>query len=527
MGRTFLRQDAQIRNSVTYTDNIAAGQANLETPSTNIEFDLNAVRSQLNRIMDTTIAGKWYDNVALIGGVRRGLSQLGTDLLDIEQKKFLIRTTVLTDVSVTAAQNWELLNVAASEAPTRVAAVAATVQGAVVAQSALSGAGFDVHELIEVAGVNAINPKNLLIIRDATTGQVIQSSGRDVFGLLQYESTGVDGAAFNDVSGGNRVKISFVRQTAGLDDLEACPVADIAGKTINYMYRDRYYLDLIPEQAFASDFSFVDQTASTDVTLDHAIDNQSGPATQQQNIDWRIDDTFTLDFQDSTGAVNLLRIMPNVAGDEIELNIDTLDINNANTADFLNGAAFDSGSQAINVGVTQGQIDSAGKLTITSTGAGNDLALESADELQFKDGYWSASTYDVPLRLSDSSAEWDAFETAFGGEVSLLAAITSAKTSSSRSKTVAVVTSNVLADTNVSGATAPINLDATLGNYTGKNFVTDVDVFLNGQLLRNGADAAANHDVYPGTTIANGDLKFEFGLQASPGNPDVITMIIY
>ena len=56
-------------------------------------------------------------------------------------------------------------------------------------------------------------------------------------------------------------------------------------------------------------------------------------------------------------------------------------------------------------------------------------------------------------------------------------------------------------------------------------FVDDVDVFLNGVLLRNGADSSANHDVYPGDTPADGDLKFEFIVKGTGGNPDVITMI--
>jgi hypothetical protein len=482
-------------------------------------MDLNGVRSQIKRLFLADASGDWYQDVDTIGGVKRGIKALATDLLDIEQKKLIIRTTVLTDVSVTAAQNWEILSFAGSETPTRPIATGANTQGAVAILSAFSGAGFNVHEMLEVAGVNAINPKNLLGVRDSTTGQPVQSASRDVFGLLQVESTATDGGAFNDTSAGNRGKISFVRMTVGLDDLEACPVADIAGKTINYFYRDRYFFDFIPEQAFASDFSFVDQTASTDVTLDQAIDNQSGPATQQQNIDWRIDDTFTLDFQDSTGGTNLLRIAPNAAGDEIEINIDVLDINNTLDADFLNGAVFDSGSAApVRVGVTAGYVDTASA----------DLGIRAGAELFLDDANQTGSTWaqTAGIKLSDTTAEWDAFETAFG-EVSLLNAIVAANNSSARSKTVAIVTANVAADADVGGVGGGANLDAQLGNYSLVTFLTDVDVYLNGNLLRNGANAAANHDVYPGTSAANGQLKFEFALVASPGNPDVITMIVW
>ena len=58
-------------------------------------------------------------------------------------------------------------------------------------------------------------------------------------------------------------------------------------------------------------------------------------------------------------------------------------------------------------------------------------------------------------------------------------------------------------------------------------FVDDCDVYLNGELLRNGANAAANHDVYPGTTPAQGMLKFEFTLRGTGTKPDQLCMIVW
>lgn len=513
MSRTFIRQDTQIRNSDSYDDTLAAGVA-LETGQTHIEGDLNALRSQVKRMLGEA---DWY--TALSG---RSLAVLSTDLADVEGHRLLRKVQVLTDVSVTAAQNWEILSVAGSEAPTQVAAVASTVNGAVVAQSALNGAGFDVHELIEVAGQNAISPKNLCIVRDSTTGQVIQSSGRDVFALLQYESTGVDGAAFNDTSAGNRVKLSFVRLTSGLDDLEACPVGDIAGKTINYAYVARINLDALPEDSYLNG-TFLDQSASVDVTLDRAIDNQSGAATQAQDIDINITDTFAWAFRDPSGARDILKITANAGNDAVEIDADTFDVNNVNTADFLNGVTVDSGGTAINLGVTAGQIDGSA-LTVASAAA-TDLTLRGTRELFLDDGNQTGSTWAQTggIKLSDTTAEWDAFETAFG-EVSLLSAIVTANSTTARGKTVGVVTGGPhAADTNITGAGGTPNLDAQLGDYSTKTFVTDVDVYLNGTLMRNGANAAANHDVYPGTSPANGDLKFEFLIKTN----DVITMIIW
>jgi hypothetical protein len=57
-------------------------------------------------------------------------------------------------------------------------------------------------------------------------------------------------------------------------------------------------------------------------------------------------------------------------------------------------------------------------------------------------------------------------------------------------------------------------------------FVTDVDVFVNGVLLRNGANAAANEDVYPGTDPSTGDLRFEFTLKGTGSKPDVVTVVV-
>lgn len=511
MGRTFLRQDAQIRNSVTYDDTKAAGST-MESSPVDIEADLNCVRSQIKRLFLADASGDWFQDVDAIGGVKRGVKALATDLYDLESKKLLFRAQVLTDITVTAAQNWEVLSVAGSEAPSEVAAVGAgTANGAVVA--VLAG-DVGAHALTEVAGQNALNPKNLVIVRDATTGDPILSGGKTVYGLIQAETGTLDGETFNDTT--KQVQISFVRENATADDLEACPVADIATKSVNYAYVRRINLDGVPEQAFLGGM-FVDQSAGVDVTLDNAIDNQSGPATQTQSIEWRISDTYSLKWQTSDGLLDLLAIIPNVAGDEIEINIDTLDVNNALDADFLNGATFDSGGTGVRVGVTQGYIDTASA----------DLGIRAGAELYLDDANQTGSTWaqTTGIKLSDTTAEWDAFEVAYG-EVSLLNAIVAAK-NSGRSKTSATVTSAIPANTDAGGTGGGSNLDAQLGDYNTKTFVTDVDVFLNGKLLRNGADAAANNDVYPGTSKSLGQLKFEFALHASPGNPDQITMLIY
>jgi hypothetical protein len=204
------------------------------------------------------------------------------------------------------------LVVASSEAPSETAAVdGGTANGAVCATLTGDVGSID---LAEVAGVNAINPKNLLVIVDAATQDPIETvDNRTIFGLLQAENGVTDGDTFNDTD--KQVQISFVAVNGTGDDMEFIYGDDIQGQDIEYAYVRRLNLDSVPEHAFLAG-GFVDLAGAVDVTLNNAIDNQVGPATQQQNIDWRIDDTYTLDFQDSTGGTNLLSIIPNAAGDE-------------------------------------------------------------------------------------------------------------------------------------------------------------------------------------------------------------------
>jgi len=227
-----IRQLTQVHQSATFTDNTTPSLANFETNPTNLETDMNNLRSQVNNLLNAQ-AGNWYDSPFTGGGGSGGTNDLAiTDLNIVPVACF---ADVLTDVTVTAAQNWEILSVAGSEAPTVVGSTADTTEGAIVASTPTSGVGFDIWEGTERAGSSAIAPNNLLLIRDSTTLQPLQSGGRDIFGLLQVESNFVNGTAFTDVTTG-LVKISFVIINGAGDDLIICPSVDIAGFTINYNY---------------------------------------------------------------------------------------------------------------------------------------------------------------------------------------------------------------------------------------------------------------------------------------------------
>lgn len=509
MPRTFLRQSTQIRTSDTYTDNVGAG-ATMETAAVHIEDDLNALRSQVNRIIDDSLTGNWYDAIPSVTGLgatkTRSILDLNTDLDDLEEKRMLFRTQLFpTDITVPATQNFVVLSVAGGEAPTQTAAVGAvTTNGAVVAAATAFGA----HNLDEVLGTNAIAPHNLCLVRDAVTGEVITSSnGKTIYALLHSESA-VDGHTFNDTT--EQIQLSFVEENATGDDIIATAVADIENAVINYSYVQRLDFDSLPGDAYLSGV-FIDFVASN-LDLNTAIDNQTGPATQTQNIDVDITDGVSWDFRD-TGGTSLVSVAPNAGNDLVQFNVDNFDVNNALPADFLNGVSVDTGGTTINVGVTDGYID---------TLATNDLGIRAGAELFLDDVNQTGSTWAQTggIKLSETTQDWDDYEVNFGGEVSLLEALNQLATSVSRTKVVALVTANTPANTDLNAAG---NLDVNLGDYSTVSFVGDVDVKLNGVEMRSGANAAANHDVYPGTVPATGDIRFEFDVFAG----DQIIMTVY
>jgi len=531
-GRTFFRQDAQIRNSVTYDDSITPSEAAFETNPAHIETDLNNIRSQLQNFLNRDGAGfpsgNWYDDLAapsaLEAGTQRGIDAINAAVHAVEKKRVLRDVArVGVDVTVGNGDNFVILGTGEIPAQTTAAVGAVTTLGTVVAAH---GGTFGTHALDEVSGTNTLQPKNLMEIVDASSGDPILSSGRQIYGLLQSE-TATDGHTITDTTT-TRVQISFVRPNSAYDDLEACPVADIEDAVINYVSRERVRLEDLNEQDFLKG-SIADVPAGANVTRQGAYDGQGATAVnlttnaildlEGAGLEWQV--------RDDAEAI-LFRIIEGSAGGTskvaVEDDVDEFDVDAA-TSDFLNGVSVDTGAAGttINLGVTANQIDSGGALTVASGGAG-DLTLDAANEMLLDDVNRDTSGFSVPLKVTETAAEWDQLETDFG-EVSLASMLHQAYTRSGRVKGCATVTSNIAADTDTVGGS---NLDVALPDYSGVDtFVDDVDVYLNGELLENGANAAANNDVYPGTTPASGHLKFEFALVASPGNPDKICMIVW
>lgn len=523
MPLTQMRQDDQIGASTVYDDDLAAG-ATLETGSVSLEGDLNALRSQMKRVLGAPAWSSGLVSFVNLDGdsVARDLSTIDQAVDALEVSRRLYPVSILTDISVSPGQNFEVLVAGAAEAPTAPVAAGATALGAVCARSATSGGAFSAHELSEIAGPNAIQPKNLVGVRDATTGQPLQSDGRDIFALLQVESTGVDGAAFNDVSGGARAKLSFVRVNAARDDLEAVPVADIAGETVNVSYMRRVRLRDLPEDAGAAP-TFQDHSASVDVTLSNALANQGGPAPLSTSLNVDLSDSVAWAFRDSAGA-DILSVISNAGSGNSSVMVgadaDLFDVD-ALVNDFARGIRSATSVRRIDVGVDAG--------VVGTPGAVDDFTLRAGRELFADDGNRAASSWsEAGIKLSETAAEWTAFESAFG-EVSLMNAIVQAAGSGGgggatlyAAATVVTGGPTYLAEgTNLTGVGPSPNLSGPLADYSGAgDFEGDVVIHINGMRVRGGADAAANNDVYPGTSPADGDLRFERRVR----NGDVIIM---
>lgn len=511
MSRTFIRQDTQIRKSDAYTDTTTPSQANYETNAVNIEDDLNSLRSVANNLINRNgasfPAGDWYTDLTapltFESGIARGVNKLNLELHELERKRVLTTQEVHTvDITVPGGltpQNYVVLAIGELPYATPVAAVGNVATLGIV--SAYS-AGFGAHALDAVSGASPISPKNLCEVIAYDTHDPILSDNRVVYALFQVE-TNVDGDVINGTT--NRAQLSFVRLNLAGTALEAVPTADIAGKVIHYAAVQRKALEDLNEQDFLRGASN-DVPGSTLVSRQIAYNNQAATpvelttnATLDLNaagITWAlrdlVDGSLFSVTEGSTGGTSTVALGADV---------DTFDVN-AVVNDFSAGLKANTSGTEIDVGVTAGSINTTGSADLTVKGAG---------ELYLNDGNQTGSTWtQVGIKLSDTTGEWDAFETNFG-EVSILNALNQAYDRSRSPKVYTDILAPVSANTDVDVGT----------NMTYGTFGSSYDVYLNGNLLRPGADASANNDYYPGTAAT--EIKFEFQLKAG----DVLCVVPY
>lgn len=406
------------------------------------------------------------------------------------------------------------LNAAATETPSETAAAGAgSANGAVV--SILSGDVTQVS-LVEVAGLNAISPKNLVIVRDATTfDPILDSSGREIMGLLQAESGVVDGDTFNDTT--KQAQISFVVQNAAGNDLEVADGTPIGGKVINYSYVGRNQLYNMNEQDFLSGI-FQDPQSAAATTLQQAYvgGNTIDVLTAEGHLTFNLSQDLTeFRVQRGTGVSFAYFKRDDTVGDSLTLDLDILDINNSQTADFSNGVAVDSSGQTINVGVTAGEIGSTTLVVKSTTG---DITVYGTDDVLFR-----TTRETTPLPLDDATA--GAISALPGGPyASVSAAIRAALLSADLNIYTQVLQNSYAQDANVPGSgngnaqdwspaldlsTKSIDMNTPAG--------VDTLIIYNGAVLF-GGNGTTNNDVYAGNTPANGDLKYDFSKGVKSGD---------
>lgn len=523
MGRSLFDQETQVHSSSTYTDTTAPTEAAYETNPTELQTDLNNIRSMLHELRDVRNSNWWSALTAPTtftadSPTVRGVQDVAEDLWDTERKRFRRRRVVIgSGIGPVATNAQHIILDAAGELPgnTTAAVGAVTTLGTVVAYAST----FDSAQLTEVAGENNLAPANLAKIVDTATGDsILDSNGREIYGLLQSESN-TDGHTIATTTP-NRVQLSFVTRNATNDDLILITAGDMDAKTFDYAPQERYAYATLPESAFLGP-DYVDIGAGS-ADREGAYSNQgtdpadiSVNATLDLNADgifWKIRDNADADLftvtEGSSGSTTDITVSADV---------DTY-VNDALDVDFDQGISVNTGgTRPIDIGETDGVIEST---------AGN-LELQANTELIFSDGNESAGWSLNGILLSDTSTEWDNFETEFG-EVSLLNAIVQAKRSTERATAWANVNTNITAGTNVTGAGGSPNITAQMPSYNGLTFVDAVETWVNGQKQRPGADAAANHDVYPGTSASNGDLMFEYDLKYRSGtNPDNLNVVVW
>jgi hypothetical protein len=526
MARTFIRQSDQIAGSDTYNDNVDASHDVTWQSVTDLEQDLNYLRTQVNRILnvngsaaDSVGAGNWYNSVATpssfsIDNVakKRGVTTLNSDLHELERKRVLTSFISLADVPVPDGQNYVVL--AADKLPSsntiaRSVAVGDTQHTGSVAANVTIGS----HSLNEVAGATAISPKNLVSLVSGSNRDPILSGSNVIYGLFQTEVADTTGGYLDGIS--NRAQISFVTVNAAGDDLEACAPAAIAGYTINFINPVRKALKDLSEQDFLRGAE-IDVPSTSASSRKNTYDNQGATAfTISSNATLDLGAGYAWEIGDKDSA-SLFKITEGATGDTSTVLIDsavqTFQVK-ADVNTFDKGITVDEQGTDIKLGVNAGVIE---------TLAGNDLKLLGGREMFFDDGNQATSTWTEAngIKLSDEALEWTTFSGSFG-EVSLLKAIYQSKR---RDKVYATVESNVAANTAVSGSRAGFtghNLSAVLPQMASGSFTTDYDVYLNGQLLQGGATNVTDNDYYKDADPHT--LRFEFGLKQG----DVICVVPY
>jgi len=496
-----------IRNARIYNDAKVMG-ATLETANVTLNDDMDSIISKIKEMSGEL---NWFD-----AGSQGDLKTIGTTVATSQTKTRIYNADFLGDILLGNANTHQIGFIGGQvQYPTGVVALDASNTVGVVAATAV----FGTNTVNTVAGINVLQPKNLVKIIDAATRNSLISAtlGNEIMGLMV--TTEVDGATIVDLS----LELQFVEVNATGDGLVAAQASDLNGKTINYSYRQRVLEKDLPEDAYYA-ASFVDVLAIPTVDLGTAYANQVGDVVQANNININVADAKVWELFDSTGLNSILKVAPNVGNDALVASGDlfqvlstSLDVNST-TIDFASGMLVGSaGANALDLGKTV-----AG--TISSVGA---MELGAGAGLRLNDGNRGASTWaSAGIQLTASAAEWSALETTFGGETSLASMLTVAKNSSARTRYSAVTLSLITAGTNITGAGGTPNISAQLGDYSAVSFVNNVELYVDDTLRLGGATLTGNAEVAPGTNQATGDFICSFDLEHEAGEPVYMDMFV-
>jgi len=219
----FLDQETQVRNSDVYNDTVSAGSG-LETPGAgnqNIRFDLNALRSQVRRIIDPqglTGTADWFVDIATV------LNNFG--LRQIHDKKFAFRSPITPGTNdFTLGALAGVVEIASSQLVGGVGTIAvgpsSNAEGAYIAadESNFTVAGTPVAGLSAAFDGDGVLLNKVDVI-DSVTNEAPTDGGVTVFGLLQTVTGTSDGAAIA-ASGSENLQISFVKIDPGTDAITA------------------------------------------------------------------------------------------------------------------------------------------------------------------------------------------------------------------------------------------------------------------------------------------------------------------
>ena len=528
---TRIRQD-QLQTSFAVNDKLAAGVA-LQTSAQMGEDDFNAARSQINRVIDSSLAGHFYDDLSVTQrGVKLGLKQ-AVGLFDSIFGKVICKgVSTFAKITVPSGQNFVILSAANGETPSLPAAITASSIGAVCAVSASAGAAFQGNELTVSPGDDVFAPRNLCRVYNYDNGEVVEGSNNlnDVYALLQVESTGQDNKAFNDTASGERVKLSFVVRDYQNNALVAASPADIGGKAVRFLYTQQIAFQDSSAQLFSSSAT-ADLIGSVDITLSRAVVNQAGlPIPVQASVLWQVANGQLFKIQNAAGTKDLFSIQPTSSGNLGSIATDSFNFATTTPVTSATGLQVATGSQTLNLGVVPGQVDSA-SLTLNATGSSN-LALKAGQSITFLDGYAASSQYGGAIALASNTAEYNTFKSTFGA-VSILQGIELAAQQARHRSQVAFVVGNLItAGTVLTGVGSSANLTKALPDISMiSDTQTNVQVVLNGVALIQGTSSATvGADYYLGPNRQNGEIIFTAEVlrgNLAPGTTDWVRMDVF